>query len=146
MPLSDIFRPELIKLELESTTRDGVFGELVETIALAHPECDRQEMIDALISRENRMSTAILPGLALPHGYCSTVKGTLGAVGFSRGGIEFNSPEPVYAVFMLLMDVSSREQHLYVLSRLLELFQSEAFSALQTAENSREAYNLLHRF
>jgi mannitol/fructose-specific phosphotransferase system IIA component (Ntr-type) len=146
MPLSDIFGQELIKLDLESETKDEVFGELVETIVRAHPEFDRQEMFDAVISRENRMNTAILPGVATPHGYCEAVGGVIGAMGFSRTGIEYGSPEPVHVIFMLLMDKSSREYHLRVLSRLLRLLNSESFTLIRAAEDPRDVYDILHRF
>jgi mannitol/fructose-specific phosphotransferase system IIA component (Ntr-type) len=146
MPLSDIFREELIKLELESTDRDAVFEELVETIAEVHPEINRQDALEAVIARENRMSTAILPGIAAPHGYCNTVCGITGAIGFSRAGVNYGSPEPVSAVFMVLMDEASRERHLRVLSRLLDLFRSTSFAAIQAAESPWEVYKLLCQF
>jgi mannitol/fructose-specific phosphotransferase system IIA component (Ntr-type) len=146
MPLSDIFRRELIKVDLESKTRDEVFEELVETIVGAYPEFDRQELVEALLFRENLMNTAILPGVAVPHGYCNAAGGIIGALGFSRTGIEYDSLEPVHLVFMLLMDRSSPERHLRVLSRLLELFKSDSFATIQAAETSQEVYDVLHRF
>jgi mannitol/fructose-specific phosphotransferase system IIA component (Ntr-type) len=146
MPLSDTFRRELIKLELESKTKNAVFEELIGSIAGLYPEYDRGEMLNAVIARENQMNTAVLPGIAVPHGYCGTVGGTIGAIGFSRTGIEYGRDEPVHAVFMLLMDKLSREHHLRVLSRLLELLNSESFTMLWTAENSQEAYDILYRF
>jgi mannitol/fructose-specific phosphotransferase system IIA component (Ntr-type) len=146
MPLSDIFGREFIKLDLEGETKDQVFEELVETIAVMHPEFDRQEMFDAVISRESRMNTAILPGIATPHGYCDAVGGVIGAMGFSRAGIEYGSLEPVHSVFMLLMDKSSREYHLRVLSRLLKLLNSESFAVIQEAENPQEVYEILRCF
>jgi mannitol/fructose-specific phosphotransferase system IIA component (Ntr-type) len=146
MPLSDIFGQGLIKLDLESETKGEVFEELVETIAVIYPEFDRQEMFDAVISRENQMNTAILPGIATPHGYCDAVGGVVGAMGFSRTGIEYGSSEPVHTVFMLLMDRSSREYHLGVLSRLLKLLNSESFAVIQAAENPKEVYDILRGF
>ncbi|MDR0376351.1 MAG: PTS sugar transporter subunit IIA [Spirochaetaceae bacterium] len=146
MPLSDIFKRRLIKVGLESKTRNEVFEELVETIIGAYPNFDRRELIEALLFRENRMNTAILPGVAVPHGYCNAIGGIIGAVGFSRAGIEYGCREPVHSVFMLLMDGSSPEHHLRVLSRLLELLKSESFTMLRTARNAQEAYNILYQF
>jgi mannitol/fructose-specific phosphotransferase system IIA component (Ntr-type) len=146
MPLSDIFGRELIKLNLESKTKDEVFEELIETIAAPYPEYDRQEMLDAIIFRENRMNTIVLPGIAVPHGYYNEVNGITGAIGFSRTGIDYGGPEPVHSVFMLLMDELSRERHLRVLSRLLDLLNSESFAALRAAESPRTVYEILNRF
>jgi mannitol/fructose-specific phosphotransferase system IIA component (Ntr-type) len=146
MTLSDIFGRDLIKLELESKTRDEVFEELIEAITGLYPEYDRQEMLKAVITRENRMNTVVLPGIAVPHGYCNGIDGITGARGFSRGGIEYGGLEPVYSVFMLLMDELSRERHLRVLSRLLDLFNSESFAVIQAAGSPQEVYEVLHRF
>jgi mannitol/fructose-specific phosphotransferase system IIA component (Ntr-type) len=145
-PLSEIFGQKRIKLDLESTTRDEVFEELIETIIEPSLEYDRREMLNAIISRENRMNTTILPGVAVPHGYCSTVSGIAGAIGFSRTGIEYGDSGPVYAIFMILMDKSSREHHLRILSRLLELLNSESFEVIRAAKSSREVYDILNRF
>jgi mannitol/fructose-specific phosphotransferase system IIA component (Ntr-type) len=146
MPLSDIFGRELIKLNLESKTRDEVFEELIETITGIHPEYDHQEMLNAVVSRENRETTVILPGVAVPHGYYNAVNGIAGAIGFSRTGIDYGGPEPVYSIFMLLMDELSRERHLRILSRLLDLFNSESFAMIQAAKSSQEVYDVLNRF
>jgi mannitol/fructose-specific phosphotransferase system IIA component (Ntr-type) len=146
MSLSDVFGQEFIKLDLESKTKDEVFAELIETIAGPHPEFDREEMLEALISRENRMNTAILPGVAVPHGYYGVAGGIVGAMGFSRTGIEYGSPEPVHAIFMLLLDESSREYHLRVLGGLLELLNSPSFAVIRATESPREVYEVLRRF
>lgn len=146
MPLSDIFRRELIKLDLESKTKDEVFEELVEAIAGLYPEYDRQEMLETVISRENKMNTAILPGIAVPHGYYNAACGIIGAMGFSRSGIEYDSLEPVHSVIMLLMDESSREYHLRVLNSLLELLNSQSFAMIQTAGSPQEVHDILYRF
>ncbi|MHB9293641.1 PTS sugar transporter subunit IIA [Hollandina sp. SP2] len=146
MLLSNIFGRELIKLDLESKTKHEVFVELIETIAEQHPEYDRKEMLKAVISRENQMNTAILAGIAVPHGYCNAVGGIVGAMGFSRIGIEYGSLEPVHTVVMLLMDTLSREHHLWVLSHLLELLNSKSFAAIQAATSPQVVKDMLDRF
>jgi mannitol/fructose-specific phosphotransferase system IIA component (Ntr-type) len=146
MPLSDVFGRELIKLGLESKTRDEVFEELIEVIAGRYREYDRQEMLEAVIARETQLNTAVLPGVAVPHGYYGVEGGIIGAIGFSREGIEYGGVEPVHSVFMLLMDESSRERHLRVLSRLLDLFNSESFAMIRAAESPGEVYDVLRRF
>ncbi|MDR1985655.1 MAG: PTS sugar transporter subunit IIA [Treponema sp.] len=144
--MSNIFGRELIKLKLESKTKHEVFAELIEIIAGQYPEYDREEMLNAVISREQQMNTAILAGIAVPHGYCNAVGGIVGAMGFSRAGIEYGSLEPVHTVVLLLMDTLSREQHLQVLSRLLELLNSPSFAAIQGAASPQAVKDVLDRF
>jgi mannitol/fructose-specific phosphotransferase system IIA component (Ntr-type) len=59
---------------------------------------------------------------------------------------DYGGPGPVYSVFMLLMGESSRERHLRVLSRLLDLLNSESFAVIQAAKSPREVYDILNRF
>jgi mannitol/fructose-specific phosphotransferase system IIA component (Ntr-type) len=105
-------------------------------------------MLNAITTRENKMTTIILPGVAVPHGYCNTVHGIIGAIGFSRGGIEFDQEcrDPVHLFFMLLMDESSCEKHLQVLGRLLEMINSAPLSEIRGIETSQEIYELLSRY
>jgi len=146
--LNDIFSPERIKLNLESTTKNEVFEELINTIAVPESEFDSRELFDAVNLRESKMNTIIMPGIAVPHGYCSSVRGIIGAIGFSMGGVEYDSRDkaPVHTFVMLLMDESSREQHLQVLSRLLELLNSASFATIKKAKTPEEVYTLLGRY
>jgi len=143
--LNEVFDPSRIKLDLESTTKTGVFGELVGTIALPNSEFDRQKLLDAITERESKMSTNILPGIAIPHGYCSNIQNIIGAIGISRAGIEFGGEDqnPVHLVFMLLMGEKAREKHLQVLSQLWELINSKAFAGIRRAKTPQEVYDLL---
>ena len=143
--LGDIFNPIRIKMDLEGTTKADVFEELVETIAASEPKYNRRKMLEAIIQRESKMNTIILPGVAVPHGYYSTVSGVIGAIGFSREGIEYDESDqnPVHLLFLLLMDEKSREQHLQVFARLLELLKSPELAEIRNKENPKELYDLV---
>lgn len=141
--LKEVFNPSRIKLDLESTTKTGVFGELIGTIALPNSEFDRQKLLDAVTERESKMSTNILPGIAIPHGYCSSVPNIIGAIGVSRAGIEYDNKNPVHLFFMLFMGEKSREKHLQVLSELWELLNTRAFAGIRKAKSPEEVYDLL---
>jgi mannitol/fructose-specific phosphotransferase system IIA component (Ntr-type) len=146
--LDVIFDPKRINLNLLSRTKSDVLGELVETVKKTDSSLDGQELLNAITMREDKMATIILPGVAVPHGYCSAVHGIIGAIGFSREGIEFDREDrdPVHLFFMLLMDESSREQHLRVLSRLLEMINSATLGDIRGIESSQELYKLLCRY
>ena len=146
--LNEIFDTSRINLDLESTTKTGVFTELIGTIALPDSDFNRQELFDAVILRESKMNTNILPGIAVPHGYCKIDKGAVGAIGFSREGIQYDSGSRnlVHLFFMLLMDEKSREKDLYILSRLLALLDSEAFAGIRNAKTPSDVYDVLSGF
>lgn len=147
--LSDIFNTSRMNLDLHSTMKDEVLRELVETISASDSRFNRQIMLESITRRERKMNTAIMPGIAVPHGYCDEVEGIIGAIGFSRSGIEYDNSDgnPVHLVFMLVMDESSREKHLRVFSKLFQFLKSEDFANIRLAGTIRpELCRLLCRY
>jgi mannitol/fructose-specific phosphotransferase system IIA component (Ntr-type) len=148
MSLSDIFVQPSIKLNLESSTKEAAFIELIELIMAVHPECDRNEMFAAINNRENKMNTSICSGAAVPHGYCQSINGVAGAIGISKAGIDYDSfdHKPVHVIFMLVMSNVSQENHLSVLNQIFKLANSEAFTLIRGARDTREVHTILSRF
>ena len=146
--LGEIFDPNRIKLDLESSTKDDVLEELVEMIAESCSEYDEQELLEAVTLRENKMATVVMPGIALPHGYCEAVNGIIGAVGISRTGIDYDELDenPVHLFFLLLMDEAPKERNLKVFKQLLEMLYSTSFEKISSMASSKEVYDLLCRF
>ena len=146
--LSDIFEPGHINLDLQSKTKTGVFGELIGTITATNTGFDSRMLLEAVTMRENKMNTIILPGIAIPHGYSNSINGIVGAIGFSRTGIEYENTgkDLVHLFFLLLMDIKSQEQHLHVLSMLMELLSSVEFAKIRESGTPQEMYSLLCRF
>ena len=146
--LSDIFDPQRIKLDLKGTTKTGVLMELADVIAASDPRFDSRKLFEAITERESKKSTIIMPGVAVPHGYCGDVQGIIGAMGYSRAGIEYDDldKEPVHLIFLILMDESSREKHLKTLTRLLELLNSPGFREIHKTGSPEEVFKLLSRY
>jgi mannitol/fructose-specific phosphotransferase system IIA component (Ntr-type) len=138
MLLREVFDPRCIKVNLEAKTRVEVFGELIETIAAVHPELDRTTMFETISTRENKMTTSVIPGVAIPHGCYPGISDVIGAIGISQTGVEFDIPEhnPVYLVFLFLMGEKSPENHLDVLSKVFAVLKSGAFKHIQKAKSS----------
>jgi mannitol/fructose-specific phosphotransferase system IIA component (Ntr-type) len=147
MLLADVFDKRLIKLDLESTDKDAVFEELTGEISVVRPELDQAEILAAIHDREAKMNTSVAPGVAVSHGYFHTLNGIIGAIGFSRKGIEYGAHDlkPVHLVFMLLLGEGAREQHIHVLSRILTFVNSGALSYIGEAGTPQKAYDILCR-
>jgi mannitol/fructose-specific phosphotransferase system IIA component (Ntr-type) len=146
--LSEVFDLQCIKLDLVSRTKPEVFKELIETIAAVHPELDREKMFEVINERENKMPTSVIPGVAIPHGCYPGIADVIGAIGVSRTGIAYNAgdPKPVNAIFLLLMGEASREKHLHVLNKVFTVLNTAALTHIQTANSSREVYDIMCRF
>ena len=91
MNLQQVFPPESILLNLESSEKEELFEEMLQNICSRLPDVDRDEARASLLAREAKMSTGILPGVAVPHGSIDTVKGVAGAIGISRRGIDYDA-------------------------------------------------------
>ena len=150
--LSSFVTPSVIKLGLESSEKEESFAELLELLVAENPKLDRKEAMQALIQREDKMSTAVLPFVAVPHALCSSAGNTLVAMGISREGIEFEAPDPaadprhpvVNIIFEILFEEKDTETHLQVLRDILELVSNPDFvkNVLQ-AKSSKEVYDLI---
>lgn len=67
MALIDLITRDVVKVPLESTSKEDVFHELVDLLLKAGKISDPDKIYDALISREQLFSTALEDGIAIPH-------------------------------------------------------------------------------
>ena len=150
--LSSFISPASIKVGLESSEKEESFAELLEILVAKNPELNRREAMEALIAREEKMSTAVFPFVAVPHALCSSAGDTLVAVGISKTGIEFESPEPeknpehpvVNVIFEILFEEKDTDTHLHVLRDILQLVSNPGFikNVLQ-AKTSQEVFEFI---
>ena len=144
MRLKDLFTLDVVKLDLESQSKDDVLKELVSLLAL--DEKSAAILFKTLKRRENLGSTGIGKGIAIPHCRTLVVNRLRLAYGRKPGGVNFNAidGEPVYNFFLIIappLEVSN--QYLPVLGKiaqfakdaavpgdLLELSDPEEFLAL----------------
>ncbi len=146
MLLGEIFPEKTIKVGLESEDKDELFEEMVEVLHLAHPELDRAEALAELKSREEKMSTGIMHLVAVPHAEVKSLKGTIGAIGISRSGIDYESLDkaPVYIVFMLVAGPGETERHIQILKKLAGILMKKDFVAMmQKCTTAHEVYELI---
>ncbi|MCR4939604.1 MAG: PTS sugar transporter subunit IIA [Treponemataceae bacterium] len=125
MILGQVFSPESINIDLQSDSKDEVFEELVEKLVEVCPGLDRAKILQALIEREQKMSTGIFPGIAVPHARTNMVDKVYGVIGVSKKGIDYESLDnkPVHLFFMLLSPVDDCEYHLRVITQLSQLLK-----------------------
>ncbi|HTX71726.1 MAG TPA: PTS sugar transporter subunit IIA [Rectinemataceae bacterium] len=150
MLLQQVFTPDRIKVGLESEEKDELFEELVDVLVRADGKnFPRSDILHAVHDREEKMSTGIKKGIALPHGKSEGLEGLTGVLGISRRGIEYSSldGEPVYIVFMLLSSPRDSELHLNALKRLARLLDDPAFyTELVAVQSADQAFGVIKRF
>lgn len=146
MVLSRVFSPKAINIQLESDDKDEVFEELIEVLAQDNPNFDRQSVLAAIQDRESKMSTGIMPAIAVPHGKTDAVTGVQGVVGISHKGIDYQSldSQPVHLIILLLSASNSCEFHLRVLRRLARILAIPSFySEVMIQKSAQDVYDLI---
>lgn len=146
MVLEEVFDSQSIVLELKSTEKDELFEEMADVLHSVHPEFDAAEAVSALNAREEKMSTGIMHGIAVPHGVVPSLKKIIGAIGISRDGINYGSLDktPVHIVFMILSGENMSDSHIQLLKSLAAVLQTPGFTEkLLAAKTKADAFNIL---
>lgn len=142
MKLRDFIFTEAITPELSAKDRDGAIRELVDALAKAGalPSDAVDEVVAALIKREQNGSTGFGKGVAVPHVKHAKIKKMSGTIGRSAGGIDFAAldHQPVYSVFLLLSPDNQPQQHLQAMNIVFSNLQKDTFRRFLRQSDTRE--------
>ena len=96
MKFSVFVAPKAVKSDLAATTKEEVIAELVQSLVEAQEILakDKDDIIKAIMRREELGSTGIGRGVAVPHTKHPSVKKLVGTVGVSSQGLDFESEFP----------------------------------------------------
>ena len=143
MKLSDFVCGEAIIPKLESSDRDGVIIELVNSLSAAGkiPKSRAKDIAGSVIHRENEASTGIGKGVAVPHVKHSSVKKVVAAIGSSGEGVDFSSldKQPAYSVILLLSPENDPDKHLQAMENIFKNLQKDDFRRFLRQAQSAEA-------
>jgi mannitol/fructose-specific phosphotransferase system IIA component (Ntr-type) len=143
MKLKEFIVSDAIVAELKSGDRDGVLRELVTSLAEAGalPNDAVDEVVAALIKREQNGSTGFGKGVAVPHVKHAKVTRMAGTVGRSVNGIDFAAldHQPVYSVVLLLSPENAPQQHLQAMNAVFNNLQKDTFRRFLRQSATRQA-------
>ena len=131
MRMSNFVVREAIVPALTATTKDGVIREMVKSLhAAGHfRETDVEDIVKAVLRREQLGSTGIGRNIAIPHSKHPSADRLIGTVALSAKGVPFESidGEPVY-VFVLLISPQDRPgDHLRALENVVRTMRDDTF-------------------
>jgi mannitol/fructose-specific phosphotransferase system IIA component (Ntr-type) len=142
MKLHDFIVKEGIISDLRALDRDGAIRELVTSLASAGalPESAIDDVVAALIKREQNGSTGFGKGVAVPHVKHPQVKKMAGTIGRSTTGIDFAAldHQPVYSVVLLLSPENQPQQHLQAMNIVFSNLQKDMFRRFLRQCDTRE--------
>ncbi len=108
---------------LRAADRFEAIRELV-VAAAAQSGIDVEAATTAASDRERQMATGLSNGIAVPHGRLPGLQSPVAAVGLSRGGIDFDSPDaaPARIIILLLTPVEDDGAQLDLLADIARAF------------------------
>jgi nitrogen PTS system EIIA component len=145
MELRDFFSEEVVKLDLQATSKDEALKELIAVLGL--DEKSEGILYKMLKRRENLGSTGIGKGIAIPHCRSLVVNRLRVAFGRKREGLDFRAidDQPVHNIFLIVappLEVSN--QYLPVLGKIAQFSkESDVASRLQQIGSPEEFLGLL---
>jgi excisionase family DNA binding protein len=149
LPLSALLRPQLIRLDIEDLGMDSVLRALTELLVRRQllEEEGQEPFLAKLVEREEMVSTAIFPGIAIPHvrkpEECPVREPRI-VIGVSKGGVDFNSldGDPTYLFCLVCADRVLL--HLKIIAELALVFRRpDLVLNLRAAENAEEVLHTL---
>ena len=141
MDLPSLIHEEHVKIPLEAFDKEEAIAELVELLVRTGDVEDREAVLDALLEREEKGTTGIGGGVAIPHAKHEDIDGVELAVGVSRDGIEFDAAdgELVHLVFLVLAEAHNPGPNVEVLASIGHLMQMPGvYEKMVSAESSDE--------
>ena len=145
MELREFFSEDVVRLDLQGTTKDEVLKELIGLLDL--DEKSEGILYKMLKRRENLGSTGIGKGIAIPHCRSLVVNRLRVAFGRKPEGLDFRAidEQPVYNIFLIVappLEVSN--QYLPVLGKIAQFSkESDVAARLQEIQSPAEFLDLL---
>jgi mannitol/fructose-specific phosphotransferase system IIA component (Ntr-type) len=131
MKFSDFVSSKAIRAELTSVDKEASIGELVDSLVQAGDirQADRDDIIRAIMKREELGSTGIGRGIAVPHTKHPSVQKLVGTVGVSTEGVDFDSldGEKVQLFFLLVSPPDRPGDHLRALENISRQLRDDTF-------------------
>src|SRR5271168_2444846 len=131
MKFSEFVISQAIVASLKATDGDAVLRELGESLADggALPKAAVDEVVSALIKREQNGSTGFGKGVAVPHAKHPKVKRMAGTIGRSPAGLDFAAldHQPVYSIVLLLSPENQPQHHLQAMNIVFSNLQKDMF-------------------
>jgi len=147
-PCIEVFRLESVLLDVVDGPKSDVLGTLVDHAIKSKvlPRGRREQVLDVLLEREERGSTAFGKGIAVPHARIPGLKKAAGVVARSVDGVEFKSidGEPVHAFLMLISPENRSDEHLATLRWISQAVRDPDFlSFIRQARSAEHVLDVL---
>jgi len=146
MNLKTVLTTDTISLNLKGSTKKEIINELLDILVRTGKIQDRELALNAVMDREEKMSTGMKHGIAIPHGKCAATNNLVACIGISEKPVDFDSldQQPCRIFIMTLSPVEKTGPHLQFLAEISLLFKSsEKRDEILNAKTSEEVLKIL---
>ena len=136
--------PSRIRVPLKANTKSEAIAEMAEM--LQDEEYSAETVFEAILTREEMISTGIGHGVALPHCRLDRLETSRLSIGVTSVDIEWESldEQPVRLIFAIAGSAKSPAEVVTLLGEISRLLHSPALREwLKGAESAEEVYDLL---
>ncbi len=127
MKLSNILKPELIKVDCKAGNLEELFTEVIDIINNNGYISNKKLIYTKLLEREKLGSTSIGNNVAIPHTKVKGLEQTIVFIALSKDGINFNNFDKVDCVNLIIFIISpvnSPVSHLQTLAAAASLIKN----------------------
>ncbi|MDZ7773530.1 MAG: PTS sugar transporter subunit IIA [Balneolaceae bacterium] len=114
---------------LKAGSKEEVLEKLIDTLKSQVNPGELEKIREAVMEREQIMSTGVGKGLAIPHGKAAGIENNYAAFALLEEPVDYQSidGEPVSMVFLLVGPKGSNSLHIKTLSRISRLMNNADF-------------------
>lgn len=148
MKLSQLLSEDAIFLDIKDTNKWDLISKLTDVLAETK-QIQRESLNpihEALVERENSMSTGMENGVAIPHCCVDIINETVVSLGISKEGIDFNSIDgkPTHLVILLVTPKNKTKMHIKTLAEIAKLLNhEESRKRLVNASSAEETLRII---
>ena len=141
-----VLDPRCVTASLKGATKGEVIEELVGMLEKAGRVSDKKLIVADVMERENRMSTGMEHGIALPHARSLGIKAPALAIGIHKEGIDFGTIDgtPGRIIALIASPANDEAPHMQVLASLGAVLGDDNIRRrLLAATTDAEVYGIL---
>jgi mannitol/fructose-specific phosphotransferase system IIA component (Ntr-type) len=150
MDLLTLTRNRFVWVGLNAARKEVAIEQLLDCLLAegAVPSDAREELLEAIMARERRLSTGLEAGIAIPHGTTSRVEREVAALGVFPEGVHFEAVDNSITRIVILLITPLRKRHRHVTNLACiarQLLRPEVRGALLSATTADEAVEAIKK-
>lgn len=146
MNLKKLLTEDTIILELKGVNKEEIIQEMIDLLVLRGRIKDRDAALRAVMEREQKMSTGMQHGIAIPHGKTDSVDKLVTAMALKREGVDFGSMDgkPSTIFIMTISSISRTGPHIQFLSEISQVLNDpDKRERILLAQSTSEVMEIL---